>query len=149
MSKTYRKSIRVFNCCGTNTYYYDQKRRLLRRLVKHEVYNATVHYDWEDMDEGILPVKFIMPDRWRETTDGHFLLDKETLKKLDPNCRYGGYAVWCHSDFDPSQFNFAHFCHHIGDSALKSKNRSRDFRKRRKTKQLLHSYRTACKSETM
>jgi len=143
MSKTYRKSIRVFNCWGTNTYYYDQKRRLLRRQIKHEVYNATVHYDWEDMDEGILPVKFIMPDRWRETTDGHFLLDKEHLKRLDPNCCYGGYAVWCHSGYDPSQFNFAQFCHHIGGSTLKSKNRSRDFRKRRKTKQLLHTYRMA------
>ena len=137
MSKTYRKSIKIFNCWGTNTYYYDQKRRLLRRLVKHEVYNASIHYDWEDMDEGILPVKFIMPDRWCEPTDGHFLLDKEILKRLDPNCCYGGYSVWCHSGYDPSQFNFAQFCLHHGGYLLKSKKRSRDFRKRRKTK---HDY---------
>ena len=83
MSKTYRKVLKFGICTGTNTEYYRSKRKAQRKQLAHEL-RAAMQY--HDIDEHILPTKFIMHDDWREPTDGTWRMDKEGF---DNRLRWG------------------------------------------------------------
>ena len=118
MSKTYRKMLKFGICTGTNTEYFRDRRREQRGLLRRELRNAMQYHDMEDH---ILPVKFIMHDDWDEPTDGTWRINKKEFNKrllLGEGIGFYNTHWWLHK--------YQHL--------LKSKKQHAAFRKYRKNK---------------
>ncbi len=85
MSRTRKKYIKIGNCCGSNTEYYRQRRKLENVKSKQILTNAFKKYDGEEIDEHIYNVR-LPHDRWNEPTDGTHLVDYKSANK-----KYSGF----------------------------------------------------------
>lgn len=74
MSRTYHKVIRCGNCCGSNTQYYRNKRRVYRRKTKQQLHIK--------LEEFVHPEKLKQfKNYWDEPTDGSFLVNWDYIKE--------------------------------------------------------------------
>lgn len=120
MSKTYRKTLRFGICTGSNTEYYEMRRRNHRKQLADELRKAVKNCEDGQIDERLLPVKFIKKDSWDEPTDGTW-----TMKRSDYERDLRQYG--------PDEYN-AEWWWRKEVHKLKSKNQHANFRKYRKTK---------------
>lgn len=118
MSRTYRKYIRRPFCGGSNTEYYHEKRRHLRTMLRRGLFNALAS---ENPDETFAHPETLVPfvDRWREPTDGHSLITRETAnaRQIEIDLKNGFTNEWMA------------FCKRKWYSKLKRKHKERGCRK--------------------
>ena len=105
MSRTYRKNIRIGICYGDNRSFYAARRKKRRRILRHNLRNALANYKNEDIDEHIEGDTMPKEDQWNEPTDGHYGINKSTLKIMDRqwkgrNKRYIPDTFYFHKKYD-------------------------------------------------
>ncbi len=82
MGKSYGKYVTIGMCYGSNTEYYRQRNRFLRRKNRHLLNLAKSLIDIEEY----FPVKLPKEDQWDEPTDGHWKVFANEIRK-----RYSKY----------------------------------------------------------
>lgn len=82
MSKTYRKNIRQGIACGDNRLWYKLRRRWIKHSKRQALRNVIAHYPTSDADDYFVDPLFCKKDTWREPTDGYWLINKATLKRM-------------------------------------------------------------------
>lgn len=70
MSRTFKKYIRHGICCGSNTEWYRERRKWLRKRNRQELEDALKHFEIEDLSETLIFTKMPKRDSWNEPTDG-------------------------------------------------------------------------------
>jgi len=80
MSRTFKKNIRCFVCCGSNTEYYRARRRKVRRRCNHQLRTLMANRLPEDVDDLWTDPCLPKEDQWDEPTDGHWHENLDTLK---------------------------------------------------------------------
>ena len=83
MSRTYKKNIRCFCCCGDNRKFYENRRRQRRHRINHEIRNLLANYGPEGLDEMWKGPDMTREAQWIEPTDGHWAINKEYIKTMD------------------------------------------------------------------
>lgn len=119
MSRTYKKYIRCFCCHGDNREFYRIRRRQRRHRSNHEVHNLLVNYGPEGLDEMWKGPDMTREAQWMEPTDGHWAIDKETIKAMDREYNNDEEYIANHSYFDKT------YWHRKYDRYLKPKNGKR------------------------
>lgn len=84
MSKTYRKNVRQPIAVGDNRSYYKTRRRSTKRAGKNNLRSLMSNYDPEEVENIIIDPEKVKKDTWREPTDRYVLVNKNTIKNLDP-----------------------------------------------------------------
>lgn len=100
MSRTYRKNIKIGICTGDNRDYYAARRKKRRRRLNHELRNAVANYNPEELDEHLIGDIMPKEDQWDEPTDGHYGINKSTIKMMDR--QWSGRNKF----FDPDPYDF-------------------------------------------
>ena len=81
MSRSYKKVLKLGNCTGSNTEYYKNRRRKLRRVSRQQL-----HINEDDF---VHPEKLMKyKDSWNEPTDGTFLVDRKDVTEIYSNSRH-------------------------------------------------------------
>lgn len=91
MSKTYRKNVRANNACGDNREFYKNRRSKFKTTSKQDFRNLLANHDIDEVNDMILEPKQPKKDMRKEPTDGHYLLNKDTLKAYDRENGYNDY----------------------------------------------------------
>ena len=118
MSRTYKKHIRCFCCCGDNRDFYKQRRRLRRHRMNHEVRHLLANYGPEGLDEMWKGPDMTVEAQWMEPTDGHWAIDKGYIKLMDHTYNNDLIYAQTHPYRDRGYF------HRKFDRYLKPKNRN-------------------------
>ncbi len=83
MSRTYKKNVKAFIATGSNTEFYKNRRRNIRRKNKNNLRNLVTNKPIDEINDLILNDVTPKTDKWREPTDGHFTINKEIIKQKD------------------------------------------------------------------
>lgn len=81
MSKTYHKNIRIGVCSGSNTMYYRNRNRKVRRTNKSLLKSAVSQYEDDEIQENLNFIK-LPKNTWDEPTDGTHTYNKKQLNLL-------------------------------------------------------------------
>lgn len=105
MSRSYRKHIKIGICTGDNRKYYAARRKKRRRFLRHELRHATANYNVEDIEDHLVGDVMPKENLWDEPTDGHYAINKSTLKMMDRqwkgrNKRYIPDPFYFHKKYD-------------------------------------------------
>lgn len=95
MSRTTRKNIKIGICTGTNTEYYRDRTRKMRRKYAANLRNLISKFAIDVAEELIMNPKFPRRDDWDEPTDGTRLITRqnanfwsEYVKEVDRQLRF-------------------------------------------------------------
>lgn len=80
MSRSYRKFIRCFTCCGDNRGFYKARRRRIRNLGRMQLRSLMAHYTPDAVGDLWTEPDWPAEDQWAEPTDGHWAETFDTLK---------------------------------------------------------------------
>lgn len=80
MSRSYKKYIKIGNCCGQNTEFYRERNRQERTKNRNYLRHLISNYDIDMIEDLIIHI-LVPYDDWLEPTDGHFLVLNEN--KID------------------------------------------------------------------
>ena len=120
MSRTYKKNIRHGVGDGAkNTEFYRLRRKQRRHRARHRIHNLLANrlvdnrsigvsplgwgmqIGWEEtFDDNVIenPAPFV--NRWIEPSDGHLLVNRDVLKKMDREKRVKEFAEYLHHKYD-------------------------------------------------
>lgn len=102
MSRTYKKNIRCFICYGDNREFYYHRRRKRKNAHRMQLRSLVAHYDANEIDDVWKEPNLPVEDQWAEPTDGHWVINKTRIKKMENKYGYvvGNVMAYYHNKFD-------------------------------------------------
>ena len=86
MSRTYRKYVKLYICNGDNRDFYRRRRRTRRSKINQEDRAIKANFGAEAIDDMWKGPCMPIEDQYMETTDGHWVESRDSLKRMTRIC---------------------------------------------------------------